>query len=458
MMKIYIDTIKSKIETDNPKILEALYQLYSFKIPGSEYSTAYKNRHWDGKQHFITKNGTFATGLLSRLLADLKKIECEPELIQNNKTLLNSETDYNISGFTYYDYQKKLIELGLEKTRGIIKSPTGSGKTLIMAGLVKALKGRKMIILFNAKQLLTQTYEFFTKACGFDNVGLCFGEGYIYGDIMLCTIQSIEKILDTHLQDSEVLMIDECHEFANGKTTLAAINSFPNATYRLGFTATPPSDPIPRYNLEGALGEVIQVIDTASLVESGNLTKPIIQLIDRPYTCSGIDDDMSYLDVYDQFIVKNESRNNIIKDIVNDIRSKKESARILILTKSLEHGRTLEKLLGDGCEFLEGKNSLGERYESISRFRDSSGSRILIGTKILQTGINIEEITHFINARGMKSEIATLQALGRALRKHETKSRVFVYDFLDKEKYLLDHSKSRQRYYKKEGHEVKILK
>ena len=458
-MKIYVDTIKSKIETDNPKLMDALYDLYSFKVPGAEYSTAYKRRHWDGKQHFITKNGQFSSGLLSRLLDDLKKIDCEPEIISDKHTrdVVHKE-EYSIPGFTFYDYQEKLITIGLSKTRGIIKSPTGSGKTLIMAGLVKALEGRKMIILFNAKQLLTQTYEFFTKACGFDNVGLCFGEGYIYGDIMLCTIQSIEKILDTHLQESEVLMIDECHEFANGKTTLAAINSFPNATYRLGFTATPPSDPIPRYNLEGALGEVIQVIDTASLVDSGNLTKPIIQLIDRPYTCSGIDDDMSYLDVYDQFIVNNENRNNIIKDIVNDIRSKKDSARILILTKSLEHGRTLEKLLGDGCEFLEGKNSLGERYESISRFRDSSGSRILIGTKILQTGINIEEITHFINARGMKSEIATLQALGRALRKHETKSKVFVYDFLDKEKYLLDHSKSRQKYYKKEGHEVKILK
>jgi superfamily II DNA or RNA helicase len=457
-MKIYCGVQNSRIETDNPKLLKALSDLYSFKVPGAEYSTAYKRRHWDGKQHFISKNGVFRSGLLSRVLADLKKIECYPEVIyedipEKTKKVL----DYEIEGFTYFPYQSQLIKDGLSYKRGIIKSPTGSGKTLIMAGLVKALRGRKMVILFNAKQLLKQTYDFLTKTCGMDNIGVCFGEGFIYGDIMLCTIQSIERILDTHLEEAEVLMIDECHEFANGKNTLPAIQSFPNAVYRLGFTATPPNDPIPRYSLEGALGSVLQKVDTADLVESGTLTKPIIQLIDRPYSASGLDEDMGYLDVYDTYIVNNESRNNIIKEIVNDIRKNNDSARILILTKSLEHGRTLENLIGGQCEFLEGANSLGERYESISRFRGHKGSSVLIGTKILQTGVNIEEITHMINARGMKSEIATLQALGRALRRHDSKSVVYIYDFMDKEKYLRDHAISRKRHYKREGHEVKIL-
>jgi len=314
-----------------------------------------------------------------------------------------------------------------------------------------------MVILFNAKQLLTQTYDFLTEACGMDNIGLCFGEGYIYGDIMLCTVQSVERILDTHLEEAEVLMVDECHEFSNGKTTLAALRSFPKAVYRLGFTATPPSEDIPRYNLEGALGGVMQSVGTADLVDEGKLTKPIIQLIDRPYEASGVDEDLGFLDVYEEYIVANESRNNIIKEIVNDIRKTNEQARILILTKSLDHGRTLEEMVGGSVEFLEGANSIGERYDCISRFRACDGPSVLIGTKILQTGVNIEEITHFINARGMKSEIATLQALGRALRRHDSKDVVYIYDFLDKEKYLSDHSVARKRHYEKEGHTVKIL-
>ena len=456
-MKIKAGILKSKIETDNPDLLSALIRLYSFKVPGAEYSVSYKRRSWDGKKRYISNTGTFRTGLLPRILEDLKKIDAFPEVEWEKDEVVPKENIQEIGNFTYYDYQYELIRKSLECKRGIIKSPTGSGKTLIMAGLIKALEGRKMVILFNAKQLLTQSYDFLTETCGMDNIGLCFGEGYIYGDIMLCTVQSIERILDTHLEEAEVLMVDECHEFANGKVTLPAIQSFPNAYFRYGFTATPPRDHIPKHNLEGALGANLQIVDTADLVEDGTLTKPIIQLIDRPYTASGLDEDMGYMDVYEDYIVNNESRNTIIKEIIDDIRNKNKRARILVLTKSLSHGRTLESMVGGSVEFLEGANSIGERYDCISRFRGCRESSVLIGTKILQTGVNIEEITHFINARGMKSEIATLQALGRALRKHETKKEVFVYDFLDKEKYLRDHSIARKRHYNREGHTVKIL-
>ena len=456
-MIIHVDTINSRIETDNPELLHALYKLYSFYTPGYQYSSAYKSRRWDGEVHFISKQGVFKSGLLSKILIDLKKINCEPDIEYTSPPNNITPQNWEISGFTYYDYQDELIRKAVCDQRGIVKSPTGSGKTLIMAGLVKALAGRKMVLLFNAKQLLVQTYEFLTDTCNFENIGVCYGEGYIYGDIMLCTVQSIDKILYTHLEETEVLMVDECHEFANGKVTLPAIRSFPNALYRIGFTATPPRDPLPSHNLQGALGPVWEVVTTSGLVEAGKLTKPIIQLIDRTYTASGVDEDMSYLEVYDEFIVNNDLRNKTIREIVDDIKQKNKRARILILTKSLDHGRTLENLLGGESQFLEGDNSIGERYQAISRFRRHRGSSVLIGTKILQTGINIEEITHLINARGMKSEIATIQALGRALRTHESKKEVYVYDFLDKEKYLRGHALARKAHYKREGHEIVIL-
>ena len=210
-MKIHVNIINSKIQTDNPKILEALYELYSFKIPGSEYSLAYKRRNWDGKQHFLSRSGVFKTGLLKRVVEDLNKIDCTPQVIYLANLPTNTPNNWQIQGFKYYDYQEELILKGINGKRGVIKSPTGSGKTLIMAGLVKALAGQKMVILFNAKQLQKQTYDFFTKDCRLDNIGICFGEGYIDGDIMLCTVQSIERILDTHLKEAKVLMVDECH-------------------------------------------------------------------------------------------------------------------------------------------------------------------------------------------------------------------------------------------------------
>ena len=96
---------------------------------------------------------------------------------------------------------------------------------------------------------------------------------------------------------------------------------------------------------------------------------------------------------------------------------------------------------------LEGKDSISVRKDTIKSFVENDNS-VLIGTTIMQTGIDIPEITHLINARGLKSEIATLQALGRALRIHKSKKEVFIHDFSDEVPYLKEHSKKRRTAYK----------
>ncbi len=449
---------KAHIVTDNAELLKALHELYAFMTPGYSYTPQYKKHTWDGKTRFISRSGAFRTGLLPRLLADLKKIGCEPEInitpTGEDKELL----DYHIPTFEFYDFQEKLILESLKQKRGVISSPTGSGKTIIIAGIISALQNRRVLVLFEKKQLLKQTYDFLVDECKLPNVGLCYGDGMQEGNIMLCTVQSIDRIIDEWYNTTEVLLVDECHEFSTGKVYLGAISSFPNASYRLGFTATPPSDNLSLHALEGALGPEISGKTTAELVEDKILTKPVIQLIERKYDLSGADLKLPYDEVYETYITRNEKRNALIAEITREIIKANDKPRILILTKSLEHGRALEELLGKDCQFLEGANSLGERYKAISKFRGASGPSILIGTKILQTGIDIKEITHFINARGLKSESATIQALGRTLRKSGNKTTVYVFDFMDPERYLKDHSHARKRHYIEQGHEVNIIK
>ena len=455
-MQIDIDIQTSQLHTDNQKLLQALRSLYSFSVPGSAYTPAGRSGRWDGKTHFISAIGKFRTGLLPKVLEDLKRIDCEPTLNYTYDRNLITPQNWEIEGYTLRDYQEESVLVGVSNHRAVIQAPTGAGKTLIMAAIIKALQGRKITLLFDAKHLLTQTYKFLTDTCGIDNVGLCYGEGYIYGDIMLCTVQSIEKILDTHLEETEVLMVDECHKFAVGAQRLAAIQSFPNAQYRLGFTATVPRESIPLHSLEGALGKTHEVRTTKDLVDSGHLTKPSIQMIslDPP------EEDYqgyNYNDMYEVFIVENKERNQKIVDIVNTIRSNHDKARILILVNRLEHGQNLQSLLEGSCFYLRGEDDLGERYSTIRRFVTCPESSVLLGTRILETGVDIREITHFINARGLKSPIATIQALGRSLRLHDDKDQVFIYDFMDKGKYLAAHSRKRYNTYKKEGHKVKII-
>ena len=449
-MKIIVSNLSSQIETDNPKLLNSLITLYTFSVPGAFYA---KCRRWNGKKSFISPTGKFKTGLLNRVLEDLKRIDLVPEIeyLDNDKNL-DLSLDFNLPNKELRPYQKELISLAFKAKRALIKSPTGSGKTLLIAQLVNLFKDKNVLILFNKKQLLVQTYKFLTEEIGLKNVGLAFGEGFIQSNIMLCTVQSIEKIIGLPVEKPDLLLVDEVHEFSSGKFNSKVISLFPSAFYRFGFTATIPTDKIKLYNIEGAFGPVISSVSTQELISEGYLAKPNIKMISIDYNTSSLNG-LSYIDLYSKCITKNISRNNIIKFICESITH--PNPKIAIITQALEHATILVNLLPNAKK-IEGLNSVEERNEVIDWFK-SSYRPILIGTNILQTGIDIKEINYFINARGLKSDIATVQALGRSLRVDKD-SEVFVYDFFDKDNGILEkHSRARIRAYKRENHKPEII-
>jgi superfamily II DNA or RNA helicase len=466
-MKIFIKNLSSRIETDNPRLLKALVDRYTHSIPGANYSNAYKRGHWDGKKYFIhPRTGEFKTGLLDLVLADLKLIECEPELIYEEPIEPNIKLqDHTFDGWDLHDYQEALVGQALDNKRCVIKSPTGSGKTLIMASVIKAFGPQaKILCLFTKKQLINQTYEFLVKKspAGVEltktkefSVGVSFSEGFEYGNIMLCSVYSLERLIGTPHERPDILIVDECHEFSKGKLTSEAISSFPTAKYRIGFTATPPTEAIPKYTLHGGLGPVITEVDTSSLIERGMLARPYVQIL--PLHTSADDHlDMDYRTVYDNYIVNNGTRNQAITSIVETVKAKTPAAKVLILVNSLEHGQNLMQKIPE-AKYLQGSDDLRERNKIIKDFKTKNEFKVLIGTKILETGVNIPEITHFINARGLFSEIATIQALGRALRLNDFSEKVYVYDFYDEVKYLSTHSRKRKSTYKNQGHVIEVL-
>jgi len=439
-LKIVIKNSKSLLHTENKDLLTVLRKKYSAKPTGYQYSKAYKSRGWDGSTHFITSRGFCGTGLVPFIIEDLKKASIAYELVDERSAPLD-RYNIDIPKISYRPYQKKLIRMALDQKGALVEAPTGSGKTIIMAGILKALEGKKGLIFFTQKSILLQTYKFL-KNSGFD-VGIAFGDGVDIKPVTLCTIQSINKVIDTHL-DSDFIMFDEVHEFSKGKVAISAIRSFPNALYRFGMSATIPKDRLARLNLVSYLGGVISEVDVMELVEHGFLTPPTVTFIQMPKYKDHSLLNLTYFDIYEECIINNEYRNKKVRELCLEIL--KNKGRILILVKNLKHLEILKDLI-PGSVTLEGKDNIHYREEVIENFKSSNGS-ILIGTKIMQTGIDIPEITHLINARGLKSEIATIQALGRALRIHESKNEVQIYDFNDEVPYLKEHSKARRRAYK----------
>lgn len=443
-MNIIIKNVSSLLKTDNTELLSILRKKYSAKQPGYQYSKAY-SRGWDGSKYFITPGGVVGTGLVPFIVDDLKTAELDYTIVDEREPPLDSPNT-EVPKITYRDYQQNLINLALKNRMGIIKAPTGSGKTVILAGLLKAFEDMRGVIFFTQKGLLLQTYDFL-KDLGFD-VGIVFGEGVDIKPITLCTVQSVHKIIDSHLDTAEFIIFDEVHEFSKGKLSTKVVKSFPQASYRYGMTATVPSERLAKLNLVSYLGPVISEVDVQTLVRAGFLTPPIIKFMEVEEYKDDACTFLTYPEIYDKYVVHNEYRNKVIQNICDEI----VSGNVLILVKNLKHLEILRDLI-PGSITLEGKDDVFTRKEVISAFKKAKRS-ILIGTKVLQTGIDIPEITHFINARGLKSEIATIQALGRALRIHRSKDVVHIYDFNDQVPYLKEHALARRRAYKSLNVEV----
>lgn len=457
-MRILVSNLTSKIETDNPELLAALYKKYSFKVPGYQYTPQYKRKVWDGNAHYLSKNGVFRTGILYRILKDLELINCKPE-IKNEIPKVETHKIKTVSGFTYLPYQELVINYILDNKRAIISSPVASGKTLMMAGVLKSLEGKKAVVMFREVGILMQTYEFF-KSCGLKNLGINCGQGFEYGDVMLTTIQSIQHIIDSHLESAEVLIIDEAHQFCKGEVTLAGIQAFPNAIYRAAFTATVPDakkDIHGRLNLEGAFGEVFHTMDIQDLIKDGILAKTKLYILSSGELTKPEDEDITYPESYNKFIINSEERNSKIERLVDKICKQTRDSKVLILVKNLDHLTILkDKLskLNANVFSIEGKDKIADRYATIKSFLDSTLTSVIIGTNVMQTGININDITHMINARGMEGEIPTIQGLGRGLRTSKRKKELIFTDFYDDVPYLKNHSKSRIKIYEKHGFEI----
>lgn len=437
-MKIVIKNVNSSIIGAGDELIGVLRKKYSAKIPGANYSKAYK-KGWDGVKYFVSESGVVGTGLVPFIQKDLEMAEIDYE-IEDLRTGILQDVDTELPGIVYRDYQRSLVEIALENKLALIKAPTGAGKTVILAGLLKALEGNTGVVFFTQKSLLLQTFDFL-KSLKMD-VGVCFGDGFIEKPVMLCTVQSVHKIIDTHLDSSKFVIFDEVHEFSKGKLTTKVIKSFPNATYRFGMTATIPKDRMAKLNLVAHLGGEVSEVDVEQLVEEGFLTPPVVKFIELPEYKDHSLLTKGYMDIYESHVVNYDFRNLKIKEICDST----PEGKILILVKNLKHLEVLKKLIPEAIT-LEGKDDVLTRKNTIKQFKKNKKA-VLIGTKIMQTGIDIPEITHLVNARGLKSEIATLQALGRALRIHESKTKVYIYDFNDKVPYLKEHANARRRAYK----------
>ena len=123
-----------------------------------------------------------------------------------------------------------------------------------------------------------------------------------------------------------------------------------------------------------------------------------------------------------------------------------DTGAVLIVVNSIEHGENIAEYLGETDNeyaFIQGKNTTEERADILNRVR-SGDLKVLIGTKVMDEGIDIPNIRYMIYASAGKSFVQTLQRIGRLLRISKDKHEVYIFDIIDRNaEYLFNQAKQR---------------
>jgi superfamily II DNA or RNA helicase len=121
---------------------------------------------------------------------------------------------------------------------------------------------------------------------------------------------------------------------------------------------------------------------------------------------------------------------------------------VLILVQRKPHGDEIRALLttmGLKGRYIQGSTSQEERERALADL-ESGELDYLIGTTIVDVGVDVPSIGMLINAGGGKAEVALRQRVGRVLRAKKLGPNVaFVVDFMDElNSHLRDHARQRR--------------
>lgn len=244
----------------------------------------------------------------------------------------------------------------------------------------------------------------------------------------------------------EMVILEEAHE-SGGNEYYEILSACKNAHYRLALTATPfmRQDEEANMRLMAVAGPIGIEVTEEQLINSGILATPYFKIV--PTTpVPKVKRTSSWLRAYEYGIIKNEGRNGHIVFEVKRATAMNLPAMVLIQRK--EHGQILEKMMtaaGIRAKFIFGENSQDERKKALKQLGNGE-LQCLIGSTILDVGVDVPSVGLVVLAGGGKAEVAHRQRIGRGLRaKKKGPNVALVVDFDDSiNSHLKEHAVTRE--------------
>lgn len=323
------------------------------------------------------------------------------------------------------DYQSQTIE-DIRKAflkgnrRVLLQLPTGGGKTIISAFMIKTAieKGLKVLFLVHLRELIDQTSNKI-KEIGVQHGVICAGyEQNLEANCQLAMIQTLSRRVEKIDFVPDLIITDEAHHSAS-KTYVNLLARFPRAM-GVGLTATP--ERLDGKGLKDLYDVIVCGPKMRKLMDEGYLNEYRYMSVPKEINLSEIATSMGDYNVHE--VSEAIEKAGILGDCVDHYREKLEGKKAIVFCTKITHSiEMMNRFVAAGykAEHLDGKTIKSEREAIIGRFK-SGETKILCNCSLISEGFDVPDCDGIIMLRPTKSLGLYLQMCGRALRKSNEKT------------------------------------
>jgi len=462
-------------------IEQELRDFFTFEVPGAKFMPTVRNRLWDGRVRlFSPGTGKIYYGLLPYVQKFLKDQGYQVELTDDfDNEKVDPKFTYQFvrsiekGKFRARDYQLKAIHNIIQNHRGLILSPTGSGKSFIIYALVRyflhLFGHEKILIVVPTTSLVEQMYSDFADYGWFPDEHChklyAGSEKNTKKEVIISTWQSIYKLDKRYFNQFGAVFVDEAH-LAKAKSLTGIMTKLHNCKHRIGLTGTLDGTEVHRLVLEGLFSVHEKVTTTSELIERKELSNIHIRVLVLEHTKRN--KTLMKGKTYQQemeYISTHLKRNLFIRNLVCDLKG-----------NTLVLAQYIEKQLMPLCQMIEDYSDENRKIylihgatptddrEEVRRLVEKNDNCIIVASYgTFSTGINIKRIHNIVFASPYKSQIKVLQSIGRGLRLSSDKEQLTLFDLADdiqynnKVNYTLKHLTDRISIYNEQGFDYDII-
>ena len=434
-----------------PAVLERIER--SLTIPNPVWLENNKfgryNRGVKKELSFLWKRGgafSMPRGFAGRLVRILEETETPFEI--NDKTSRLPKVDFGFNG-QLYGFQEKAAARLLSRRFGVVRMPTGAGKTVLALDCISRRRQPAAVVV-HTKELL---YQWRDKALEFmdiepEDVGL-IGDGkrQMGRKLTICVVNSLYKCASEVKKQTGHLVVDECHRIPSRSFTVA-VRSF-DSMFMLGLSATP-------FRRDGLtplinffMGDQMFHVDPKDLKNRGKISSArlIVRKTDFNYP---------YDDDYQQMVASLASDWDRNRMIANDAVefSKKACGPALVVSDRKNHCRIIGSMIADkgvNAAVLTGDVPDRRRKEIVQDVIEGRIEVLVSTLQLIGEGFDCPQLSALFLATPVKFTGRVLQVVGRVLRTSEGKGGASIFDYVDRPGVLQASFNSRRRAYTELG-------